>query len=293
MKRFICTALAATMALSLFSACKPQEQTAVKITPEPEVSAVSEVTKAPEPTTEPTEVPTNEPTEAPTAEPTEVPTAAPTNTPEPGLQKLDVPVYPDEQLFMVNSIVELGFDASSCYDAMLIWNTLKNLLEEYPTGAIRKASTGEEYLIYESESGYREYVFLELQPYGNDITKGYPLVIGEVHSFKDFEHLNKGDTIDDVAKVDDIAALYKRKFIEFDLILPYPNSGYISGKRFVSTIHYLTDGILKIKYSLLEDGTFVIADIIHSPDYTLIYEDWDAWDVVTNYRIEPIDLPKK
>ena len=289
MKRFICTALAATMALSLFSACKPQNQSAVKITPEPEVSAASEVTQAPEPTTEPvlTELPTEVQTEARIEAPTEVPTEAP------GLQKLDVPVYPDEQLFMVNSIAELGFDASSCYDAMLIRNTLKNLLEEYPTGAIRKASTGEEYLIYESESGYREYVFLELQPNGNNITKGYPLVIGEVHSFKDYEHLNKGDTIDDVAKVDDVAALYKRRFIEFDLILPYPNSGYVSGKRFVSTIHYLTDGILKIKYSLLEDGTFVIADIIHSPDYTLIYEDWDAWDVVTNYRIEPIDLPEK
>ena len=291
MKRFICTILAALIVLSLFSSCTPREQSAAKVTPEPEFTAVAKFTEAP--TSELTEVPTNEPTEAPTAVPTAVPTAAPTNTPEPKLEKLDVPVYTDEQLFMVNSIAELGFDASSCYDAMLIRNTLKNLLEEYPTGAIRKASTGEEYLIYESESGYREYVFLELQPYGNDITKGYPLVIGEVHSFKDFEHLNKGDTIDDVAKVDDIAALYKRKFIEFDLILPYPNSGYVSGKRFVSTIHYLTDGILKIKYSLLEDGTFVIADIIHSPDYTLIYEDWDAWDVITNYRIEPIDLPEK
>ena len=289
MKRFICTALAATMALSLFSACKPQNQSAVKITPEPEVSAAAEATKAPESTDEPTAVPTDEPTEAPTEKPTE----APTNTTEPKMEKLDIPVYPDEELFMTRFYVELGFDMSKCYHRGIIINYLQNVLGELPTDARRKASTGEEYLIYESESGYREYVFLELQPNGNDITKGYPLVIGEVHSFMDFEHLNKGDTIDEVAKVDDIAALYKRKFIEFDLILPYPNSGYVSGKRFVSTIHYLTDGILKIKYSLLEDGTFVIADIIHSPDYTLIYEDWDAWDVVTNYRIEPIDLPEE
>ena len=182
MKRFICTALAATMALSLFSACKPQNQSAVKITPEPETTAVSEVTKAPEPTAEPTE--------APTAEPTEVPTATPT-------ESQDLPDIEKNRPILASNILLYG-DAFKLDMYGARPHELALQLQRYPTD--KRGEAEMKYLIYDIEDGWSGYVF-----YGN----------------------------------------------------------------------------------------FFDTDIIHSPDYTLIYEDWDAWDVVTNYRIEPIDLPEK
>ncbi|MBR3298576.1 MAG: hypothetical protein IKI64_05160, partial [Clostridia bacterium] len=150
MKRFICTALAATMALSLFSACKPQEQTAVKITPEPEVSAVSEVTKAPEPTAEPNADTTLAETDSDSI-----------GISDPAIKKLDIPVYPDDKLLLNNFIVQIGEDACQFSRFAEFPNKLDYVYELYPTKALRKASTGEEYIIYESQSGYREYVFLK------------------------------------------------------------------------------------------------------------------------------------
>ena len=95
MKRFIAKALAAAIVLTAFSACTPREQSAIKTTSEPEVSAVSEVTKAPEPTIVPSGKPTTEPA----------------STPESKFEKLDIPVYPDDKLLLNNFIVQIGEDA--------------------------------------------------------------------------------------------------------------------------------------------------------------------------------------
>ena len=280
MKRFICTALAATMALSLFSACKPQEQTAVKITPEPEATAVSEVTKAPEPTTEPTEEPT----------------AEPTNTPEPKAEKLDIPVYPDEELFFTPCTeLNLGQDYTGFIEFSIILNDLDRILEMFPTDALRKADTGEEYIIYDSEGGYREYIFLRrLQR--RTITKGYYIVIGDMRSYSDFAQLKVGDPIEDVEKIDSVASLFKRQFLDVDGYVPETANEAADSGYPLCSIHYLTDGILKIDYDMLDDRSLVISNTVYSPDYTLLHRDMGDDGIIyapLNYRIEPIDLPEK
>ncbi|MBR3298574.1 MAG: hypothetical protein IKI64_05150 [Clostridia bacterium] len=279
MKRFICTAMAALIVLSAASACKPQNQSAAKITPKPEATAVSEVTKAPEPTDELAAVPTDEPTE--------VPTEAPTNTPEPKMEKLDIPVYPDDKLLLNNFIVQIGEDACQFSLFAEFPNKLDYVYELYPTKALRKASTGEEYIIYESQSGYREYVFLKhWEESGLTVTNGFPIVVGELLPYKAFEQLKVGDTIDSVEEIDPIAVFTKRRF-EYCA----PNVAASNAKRGypITSIHYLSDGLLKIEYEMLEDGSLVISNMVYSPDYTLKHTVGE----VINYRIEPIDLPEK
>ena len=271
MKRSLCLSLSALLILAAFSACKPHEQTALKVTPEPEVSAVSEVTKAPEPT----------------AEPTEVPTAVPTNTPEPKSEKLNIPVYPDDKLLLNNFIVQIGEDACQFSLFAEFPNKLDYVYELYPTKALRKASTGEEYIIYESQSGYREYVFLKhWEESGITVTNGFPIVVGELLPYKAFEQLKVGDTIDSVEEIDPIAVFTKRRF-EYCA----PNVAASNAKRGypITSIHYLSDGLLKIEYEMLEDSSLVISKMVYSPDYTLKHTVGE----VINYRIEPIDLPER
>ena len=279
MKRFICTTLAATIVLSLFSACKMQNQSAVRITPEPEITAFAEVNEAPEQT----EVPTEMPTEAPTA----VPTEAPTNTPEPKMEKLDIPVYPDDKLLLNNFIVQIGEDACQFSLFAEFPNKLDYVYELYPTKALRKASTGEEYIIYESQSGYREYVFLKhWEESGITVTNGFPIVVGELLPYKAFEQLKVGDTIDSVEEIDPIAVFTKRRF-EYCA----PNVAASNAKLGypITSIHYLSDGLLKIEYEMLEDSSLVISNMVYSPDYTLKHTVGE----VINYRIEPIALPEE
>ena len=279
MKRFICTALAATMALSLFSACKPQEQTAVKITPEPEVSAVSEVTKAPEPTAEPNADTTLAETDSDSI-----------GISDPAIKKLDIPVYPDDKLLLNNFIVQIGEDACQFSRFAEFPNKLDYVYELYPTKALRKASTGEEYLIYESQSGYREYVFLKhWEESGLTVTNGFPIVVGELLPYKAFEQLKVGDTIESVGKIDPVAELYKQKMIEVHGYVPESAASSAARGYPITSIHYLSDGLLKIEYEMLEDGSLVISNMVYSPDYTLKHTVGE----VINYRIEPIDLPEK
>ena len=282
MKRFICTAMAALIVLSAASACKPQNQSAAKITPKPEATAVSEVTKAPEPTDELAAVPTDEPTE--------VPTEAPTNTPEPKMEKLDIPVYPDDKLLLNNFIVQIGEDACQFSLFAEFPNKLDYVYELYPTKALRKASTGEEYIIYESQSGYREYVFLKhWEESGLTVTNGFPIVVGELLPYKAFEQLKVGDTIESVGKIDPVAELYKQKMIEVHGYVPESAASSAARGYPITSIHYLSDGLLKIEYEMLEDGSLVISNMVYSPDYTLKHTVGE----VINYRIEPIDLPEK
>ena len=271
MKKPLCISLSALLILTAFSACKMREQSASKTTPEPEVSAASEVTKAPEPTIVPSEKPTTEPA----------------STPESKFEKLDIPVYPDDELLLNNFIVQICEDACQFSLFAEFPNKLDYVYELYPTKALRKASTGEEYLIYESESGYREYVFLRhWEEINLTVTNGFPIVVGELLPYKAFEQLKVGDTIDSVEEIDPIAVFTKRRF-EYCA----PNVAASNAKRGypITSIHYLSDGLLKIEYEMLEDGSLVISNMVYSPDYTLKHTVGE----VINYRIEPIDLPKK
>ena len=293
MKKPLCISLSALLILTAFSACKPQNQSAVKITPEPEVSAVSEVTKAPEPTTEPTEVPTADPTEAPT------------NTPESKMEKLDIPVYSDEKLFFTpRRGTKLGSDFSSLFSFSAINNALDDILEELPTKAFRKAGSGEEYIIYESDSGYREYIFINREWYDDiTITKGYNIVVGELLPYGSFTGLKKGDPIEKVESIDPVASLHKRYWLEVAGYVPESAAKAAKGGNPLSSIHYLEDGLLKIEYEMLADRSLVISNIVYSEEYTLtssfpIYNTYGTeiegvYSETINYRIEPIDLPKK
>lgn len=294
MKKLLNVLLVVFLAITSISACKPKEQSAAKATPEPQPTAVSDATKAPEPTEQPENTPeptpqiTSAPTEAPQSQPPETDSGS-INTDEPEMKKLDIPVYPDDELLLHNYIVQIGEDACRFYTFGSIPNDTVELLRLFPTKALRKASTGEEYLIYDTENGYREFIFLKHWRSDLTVTKGYPIVIGEMLSYDAFKPLKIGDTIDTVSEIDSVASLYKRRYLEVAGYVPEAAKASAARGYPLCSIHYLTDGLLKIEYEMLEDRTLVIANMIYSPDYTLNHTVGEVID----YSIEPIDLPER
>ncbi|MBQ4429412.1 MAG: hypothetical protein II871_06535 [Clostridia bacterium] len=229
------------------------------------------------------------PTTAPTGAPTEAPSAAPTDTPAPVPEKLAVPVYPDYELLLENTRAQLGKDGCANRNSGPHTLGIDYLTFMFPTDALRTASSGEEYLIFDSERGYREYVFIDRDNGGIDITKGFPIVIGKLQPHSAFEGLTVGDPIEAVERIDPVAALHRQAILEVRQIHPETAKKYCVGYNALASVHYLTDGILKIEYEMPAEGELVISKIIYSPDYTLTH----FHDIEMCYRIEPIDLPER
>ena len=62
---------------------------------------------------------------------------------------------------------------------------------------------------------YHLYLFFDYRLNGCVTPVGYGLVVGKVHKLSDFASLEKGDSIDKVIAVDDVASLYKEYLLDY------------------------------------------------------------------------------
>ena len=160
------------------------------------------------------------------------------------------------------------------------------LLEAYPTSAIRSRDSDTVYFVYETDTGYRLYLFFS---YENDLDTpvGFPVVVGKALSYRDFKDVAVGDRMEEVEAIDPTASLHKKMILEvFDLV-PIAAQRLTEQGYPCTTIHYLKDGILKIEYEMQEDRSLVVSNMVFSKDYQIE----SANGKVVNYRIEGIDLP--
>lgn len=197
-------------------------------------------------------------------------------------EQLEVPVYYEGYLFD-GRIVPMGLGI----DGGLLFNTGNGnfgaITSEYLQFAIRKTGDGRHdyYVMYDTDTGIRLYNHLEYVSsrtgIGVLVKRGARLL-----AFSEFRGLKVGDSIDDVCAVDPLTEFYKKASASY---LGDPD--YFNCYR-MSSMHYLSDGILCIEYELTEQyGTPVIKNMIYSEDYILP----SAWGYDLNYRILDIDLP--
>ncbi len=196
---------------------------------------------------------------------------------------VEIPVYlEDELLFNNDGIFELGIDNTSNISG--IGYTLSSrIISKFPTSAIRKRSDNSVYMMYDTETGYRLY----LQYISDDdyfFNLGYPVVLKKMLSYKDFSKLKKDDPIEKVEAIDPVTTLYKRAIEESNP--QYTARIGVSSLPNVS-FHYLKDGLLKIQYKLLEDGSFSIFRITFTEGHALK----DVQGNLINYEINKEDLP--
>ena len=198
-----------------------------------------------------------------------------------------IPVYIEEELlFKTDGLFFLNRDACFTEGSNARWNYTGVLLDAYPTEAIRSRDSDTVYFVYETDTGYRLYLFFS---YENDLDTpvGFPVVVGKALSYRDFKDVAVGDRMEEVEAIDPTASLHKKMILEvFDLV-PIAAQRLAEQGYPCTTIHYLKDGILKIEYEMQEDRSLVVSNMVFSKDYQIE----SANGKVVNYKIEDIDLP--
>ncbi|MEG2153244.1 MAG: hypothetical protein RRZ71_08280 [Clostridia bacterium] len=190
-------------------------------------------------------------------------------------------------MFKTDGLFYLNRDACFYEGQSARQNYTGAILEAYPTKAIRSRDEKSVYFVYDTDTDYRLYLFLN---YNNGLQTpiGFPIIIGKLLSYGDFSGLKIGDSIDRVEMIDSIAGLYKKEIVDVWQLDPAGAIGHAKEGYPCTSIHYLKDGILKIEYTMLEDQSLVISDMEFNKNYELV----NAVGETVDYKILDIDLPQ-
>ena len=200
----------------------------------------------------------------------------------------EVPVYAEnELLFNYHSSIDLPRDGSIYYDSGGLPTNTDGILFKYPTCAIRQRDKDTIYLSYDMDTGYRLFLFLHGGKMDCIAYGGYPLIVGTLNSYRDYEKLHIGSPIEDLEKIDPIATIYKRYILDFWKWEPVSIKASIANNTPIASVHYLKDGLLQISYTMEESGKLIIYDIQYSKDRVIP----DRWGNPVDYTILDKDLP--
>lgn len=230
------------------------------------------------------------PSASATATATISPSAAETTAPLDQIKPLEnIPVYRDNELLFANThYLRLGVDASVYYMFSSLPNNIAYLQESFPNIAIRTRDENTKYLVYDTDTGYRLFLYNPSHINYKSI-EGFPIVVKELLPYSDFAELHIGDAMEKVEAVDPVASIYKKHMIETF----HMNDPKIAEKKDLdlprSSIHYLKDGILKIDYKTTEERKLIIANMTFNSDYLLPLA--SGIEPGLCYKICDIDLP--
>ena len=198
-----------------------------------------------------------------------------------------IPVYKEEDiLFKTDGLFYLSRD-SSFYDGQSArQNFTGTILQAYPTDAIREKSKNLLYFVYDTDTGYRLFLFFDEH---DELTSpsGFPVVIKELLTYTAFDELNIGDSIEKVENIDPVTTLHKKQIIDVWDLDPVGAEFHAQNGYPCTSIHYLQDGILKIEYKMLENRDMIISDIEFNKDFMLT----GATGYRLDYKISELDLP--
>ena len=161
----------------------------------------------------------------------------------------------------------------------------KIIFSAFPTDAIRE--TPDEsgvYAVYDTDIGVRLYLFFSKEKNNYMTLDGFPVIMQKKLAYKDFADIQMGDSIKIVESIDPIITQYVEFF---NTGSEAALEGYSKMGAEPTTIHLLTDGILKIEYKRNEEDDYVITNIIYSEDFVL-----EGLDGKTCYKISELDYIK-
>ena len=207
-------------------------------------------------------------------------------------EKVTIPVYSEDVLLYGKWVdakgryycIFPGLDNGSPHFYNSEINHLNSILSVFPNGALRDMGGGKKYLMYDTETGSRIYVFFNNTE--NSLkANGYSMISSKKLSYADMKALKTGQTMDDVIVIDPSAKyveyLYSfrsDKAIKYDIThLNLP----------INTVHLLTDGVMKLTYERSgEEGSYVytITDIEYHDDFKM-----EGHGGITDYRIAKED----
>jgi hypothetical protein len=191
-----------------------------------------------------------------------------------------IPCYNESELIFENQgCFNLGIDAGSNMASGFRTDFLEKTVKMYP-GPLVRENEDYIYLVYCTDKNSRLFLFYSKEKTNGMILDGYPIIMKEKLSYEDFSEIKVGDSIEKVGNIDSIIPLYIE---EFDLMPEaYYEQNKENGKNF-SSVHLLSDGILKIGYERRE-GDYYIIDITYEDDFVM-----DGLDGKTCYKISEAD----
>jgi hypothetical protein len=191
-----------------------------------------------------------------------------------------IPCFREYELLHENwGCFGLGRDAGSDHTHSIQWDFFEFMVEAFPDPLVREIDDYY-YLVYQTDNDTRLFLFSSKE-YGNGMfLVGYPIIMKETLSYKDFSEIQVSDSIEKVGSIDSIIPLY---YETFEL---RSEAVYISKKDqgvYFTSIHLLSDGVLQIDYDR-KDGDYVVINITFSKDFVL---EGDVGD--TCYKIFEMD----
>ncbi len=197
----------------------------------------------------------------------------------------EVPTYLSEELYDANNGIDFNYDAGSDKENPDgRGDYARDVLKKLPTEAMRE---GEDqsyvYTMYDTEVGVRLYLFFSKEKHNYKYVDGFPVNMSSKLSYQDYKHLKSGDFLEYVLVLEPaIEPIFSRSW---KLYLDFEVEKMIKKGQGPTSIHILTDGVLKIEYNRNADGKYVITNITYAEDYVL-----DGLDGKTCYRIHPNDF---
>lgn len=188
---------------------------------------------------------------------------------EPSLENIKLDKYPAEDFLYDNHCFSFYRDMDYFLSRAVRFDYTSLIIDEYPPQAIRIIGNNEQksmYFVYETDDGTRVFVFF-FEGDNFQYTRGFPIIMKKTLNLEAFSALAVGDSIDDVESIDPIASLYKKGYdtLSDEMIQQL----YVEGPENISTIHLLSNGIVKINYIRTADGDYIISKINSSKDFTI------------------------
>ncbi len=198
--------------------------------------------------------------------------------------EVEVPIYDEKILLSGKNHFELGKDSGKLLELQERDLMSKYIFEDYPYGVVRKSQQGY-YIMYDSDNGVRLYLYFLSEKNNMDYKyiSGFPIVMKDTLTYKEFKSLEQGNTIEDVEKIDMVTNFYQANFDsyeneEFEKITSEGYGGF--------SVHLLKDGILKIIYERVKDE-YIIKEFIYSEDFKL-----NCFNDELNFEINENDYMK-
>lgn len=191
-----------------------------------------------------------------------------------------VPVFRHEDILSADGGLAVGFDHGFWKSFSFRADLFEQIVTRFPDPLIR--DSGEYlYAVYDTTDGVRLFAFFSKEKHKGMFVDGYPVAMIKTLSYADFAGVEIGDSWQEVAAIDPVVNLYIPRFDEqTDAVLTQNEN---MGMRLTS-IHLLSDGVLRIEYTRTVDDTYVIGDMLHSPDFVL-----EGADGATYYKILDAD----
>lgn len=188
---------------------------------------------------------------------------------KPVLADIQLDKYPAEEFLFDNHCFSFYRDMDYFLGYSVRYDYINSVINEYPPQVVRTIKNNGQksmYIVYETDDSTRVFVFF-FESDNFQYTRGYPIIMKESLSMDAFSKLSVGDSMDDVEIIDPIASLYRKGYdtLSDELIQQL----YVDGRERISTVHLLTDGIVRINYNRDSDGEYIIEQIICADDYTI------------------------